>query len=211
MKRWALFLGVTLLALACAATKGPDPKDMVLGPEDIPPGFNMDEAGTGVLTNEKLAGDEGDTRELLRRLQSWGRRTGYGVTFVRDLDKASPATALSIQNLVSVYKDEEGAQKAFQYPSTNPKQEATSLPVPTIGHEAKAYRSTQKINDLEIAHILVEFRYGNLVSQVATISPAPFASVEEALGYARIVLGHMKGLPPEKGPREFALAAAQAK
>lgn len=204
-------MGVMLLALACVAPKGPDPKEMVLGQEDIPPGFNMDEAGTGVLTNEKLAGEEGDAQEHLRRLQGWGRRTGYGVTFVRDLNKTSPATALSIQNLVSVYKDEAGGKKAFQYPSINPKQEATALQVPTIGHETKAYRSIQRVDDLEIAHILVEFRYGNLVAQVATISPASFASVEEALGYARIVLGHMKGPPPEKGPREFAMAVAQAK
>jgi hypothetical protein len=79
----AALVAVLLSASAAAAAASPNPGTMVLRASDVPQGFVVDPAETGLRTNEREWRDEPETRRLFRRA---GRVTGYESRFDRKLD-----------------------------------------------------------------------------------------------------------------------------
>lgn len=80
---WVRYLLVPLLAATLAATATAatvDPQDLVIRSTDVPKGYVLVRAESGVRTNELEARETPATRELFRRL---GRVTGYQVMFKR--------------------------------------------------------------------------------------------------------------------------------
>jgi hypothetical protein len=74
----ALVLLGTLAMPASAVTV--DPKQLVLAPSDVPAGFRIDSAETGIRTNELEGKEYPETRPLFRR---WRRVIGYQVSYRR--------------------------------------------------------------------------------------------------------------------------------
>ncbi len=74
---------VALVLCLPALGAGPGPGTMVLRASDVPEGFVVDPAGTGLRTNEREGRDEPKARQLFRRA---GRVTGYESRFERKID-----------------------------------------------------------------------------------------------------------------------------
>ena len=71
-------LGTVALPASAAAV---DPKQLVLGPSDVPAGFRIDPAESGIRTNELEAKEFPETRPLFR---SWRRVIGYQASYRGD-------------------------------------------------------------------------------------------------------------------------------
>ena len=70
----ALLVTTTLPASAAMI----DPKQLVLASSDVPPGFNLDRAETGIRTNELEAREYPQTRA---RFRTWRRVIGYQASY----------------------------------------------------------------------------------------------------------------------------------
>lgn len=93
--------GLAALALAlplAAAAAGLDPSALVLQRADVPAGFRVDRAQTGLRTNAREAQFGPQLPALFRR---WGRLTGYQVEFDRD--------GQTIASRVDVFRSASGA------------------------------------------------------------------------------------------------------
>jgi len=86
-------------------------KQMVLGPEDLPPGFIQVEETFS--TNEDLAGASDGAEDQMAKLLALGRLLGYEVVFEPEAraDVASPF--VGVQITVSLYATSEGAKQSF--------------------------------------------------------------------------------------------------
>lgn len=101
-----------LLAAATAALvlclpalgAGPDPGRLVLRASDVPQGFVVDDAETGLLTNEHEGREEPQVRPILRKA---GRVTGYESRFERGLD--------SIASRVDLFRGAAGSRLLLDY------------------------------------------------------------------------------------------------
>jgi len=102
MRALALLVVVTA-ALATAATGAVDPKSLVIRPAEVPRGFRLDAAETGVRTNE----DEIRGPKLTALYEGWGRVTGYQAEFRRQQD--------IIGARVDVFRDARGASRLLAW------------------------------------------------------------------------------------------------
>jgi hypothetical protein len=100
----AVLVAGLLSASAAAAATALDPGTLVLRASDVPQGFVVDPAETGLRTNQREWRDEPETRQLFRRA---GRVTGYESRFDRKID--------SIASRVDVFRGPAGPRLVFDY------------------------------------------------------------------------------------------------
>lgn len=82
-----------------------DPKELVLGPAQVPAGFRVDRDETGLRTNVREAREYPETRSRFRR---WGRVTGYQARYER-------SDLASIETRVDIFRNASGAQKLHRW------------------------------------------------------------------------------------------------
>ena len=100
--RFALITLVVLPVIALpAAAATVDPKQLVLAPTDVPAGFRLDRAETGIRTNELEAKEYPETRAPFRR---WRRVIGYQASY-RGKD------ASRIEARADLFRDAAGARQ----------------------------------------------------------------------------------------------------
>jgi hypothetical protein len=102
-----LLLAAVVAALALclpALGAGPDPGRLVVRAADVPRGFVVDDAETGLLTNEHEWREEPEVRPILRKA---GRVTGYESRFERGLD--------SIASRVDLFRGRAGSRLLLDY------------------------------------------------------------------------------------------------
>jgi hypothetical protein len=78
-----------------------DPKQLVLAPSDVPAGFRLDRAETGIRTNQLEAKEYPETRQRFRR---WRRVIGYQAAYRGD-------HASGIEARADLFRDASGAHE----------------------------------------------------------------------------------------------------
>src|SRR3990170_4476351 len=106
----AALLALPLVAAACGGGSDGEGADselrqmlqrMVLRVEDVPQG--MQRASAFFTTNEEVAEAQADPQAELAKLERWGRRLGYDVTFAPGPEAPTEEPVRQVQNTVSLY------------------------------------------------------------------------------------------------------------
>lgn len=195
-----------LLAAACGGGDehlvGPlieDPEAVALQPADMP--VDLIAAGEGGIhvTTEQACTATGtaERQACIDRLNSWGRRDHYQVTYASTDPNSLVTGVFQIIVGVSVYETVDGAHASFDYNAErledlladNP--DTSLLQAETVGDESVSWLSnaTDKLGDREvpISSYVVDFRRGNTIVRIALGIAKALGSVDEALSWARRV------------------------
>jgi len=149
----------TALVLATGALAAPTPAKLVLRLNDLPTGFKVEPAETGVRTNATVAKAAKTTVATLKKM---GRLTGYEATFSRVPTEAPDELAgvSRVQSFVAAYKTAAGAKAGF---ARNRKTcaKATKLPLTMrIGDQAAFCRARQSFQGVEYVVYALVWRSG---------------------------------------------------
>lgn len=160
----ALLGFVVALSSAAAAV---DPRALVLGPDEVPAGFQLDPSDSGVRSNAAVARGQPARLKLFRR---WGRLTGYYGTYERGASK-------KIEVFSDLFRGAGGARSMLRLTMKEWESLATSSQMRTpvaLGHEGVVYSSSSDFH-------VVLWRRGRVVSGFQGIGlPRP-----QTLGLAR--------------------------
>jgi hypothetical protein len=200
-----LLFGLLLLAACGGGEKlaGPlieDPEAVALQPTDMP--VDLVEAGEGGIhvTIEQACASAADATErqaCIDRLNSWGRRDHYQVTYASTDPNTLVTGVFQITVGVSVYETLEGAHASYIYNvdrlkdllKENP--DTSLLQAETVGDESVAWvnNSTETLGnrDVPISSYVIDFRRGNTIVRIQAAIASALGSVDEALTWARRV------------------------
>jgi hypothetical protein len=176
-----------------------DAEAIALQISDVPTDFLEVEGSAMHITNtESCAGAQGAERdECLSQLEEWGRLDGYEVTYAAQDPGAFLSGTYRIFGAVSIYRDQEGAAKAFRAGEDRLQEElrqledATAVEIPSVADESLSFvtMATQSIgeNDMSVSLYVVDFRRGNVLARIGATAPTVLASVDEALELAQLL------------------------
>jgi hypothetical protein len=200
-------VGLLLLA-ACGGGGGEklvgplieDPETVALQPADMP--TDLIEAGEGGIhvTTEQACASATDATErqaCIDRLNSWGRRDHYQVTYASTNPNSLVSGVFQITVGVSLYETVSGAHASFEYNADrlrdllkeNP--DTSLLQAETVGDESVTWTNsgseTLGGRDVPISSYVVDFRRGNTIVRIQLGIASALGNVGEALGWARRV------------------------
>jgi hypothetical protein len=123
----------------------------------------------------------------VRRYQEWGRVTGYTAQFEREPSVLSAVQTMSVLQAVSLYRNAQGAQAAFDYSRQRNGQQMELLGTPLVGEASLAFRGRQQTQaGAAVEMIAVQFRKGNLVQSFIVAGPQGTPVFDEALALAQL-------------------------
>jgi len=206
MRPLLLFTTFALLLLAACGgggdqqAAGPviqDPEAVALQPSDMPVDLvAAGEGGIHVTTEQACASADAIERQAcIDRLNSWGRRDNYQVTYASTDPNTLVSGVFQITLSVSVYETIKGAHASYSYNvdrlkgllKENP---GTSLlKAEAVGDESVTWvnNSTQTLGsrDVPISSYVVDFRRGNAIVRIQIAIAEALGKVDEALSWAR--------------------------
>jgi len=207
--RSLLLLSIPLALLLLAACGGggdeqalgpviQDPEAVALQPSDMPVALiTAGEGGIHVTVDQACASatDATERQACIDRLNSWGRRDHYQVTYASTDPQTLVSGVFQLTEGVSIYETLDGAHASFKYNverlqgilKDNP--DTSLLQAETIGDESVTWvnNSTQTLGgrDVDISSYVVDFRRGNTIVRVQMAIAKALGSVDEALAWAR--------------------------
>lgn len=119
--RWLVGLVLAVLTVAMQAGCGDGEsldeetrellEQIVIRAEDLPSG--LERASAFFSTNEEVAEAQSSSAEELAKLEEWGRRLGYDVSFALAPDPPPDLVIRGLQSTASLYDAEQGASASF--------------------------------------------------------------------------------------------------
>jgi len=175
----------------------------VLQQSEAPAGFTSN--GQKTQDNQAAANDTSDPPTMLKNFQTWGRITGYSVTFTRSSSKGDE----EIDSEAELYQAASGLKDAFAYERQNAKAELQALlgnngtlvsynevSGPSVGDEtfmAVAKISLKQGNtQVTLDAVDVSWRHGNVAADVVWISQGPAIVQSDVIALAQKQDAHIK-------------------
>jgi len=177
-----------------------DPEAVALQPADMPIDLiEAPETAVHVTTEQACASatDANERQACVDRLNSWGRRDHYQVTYASTNPNSLVSGVFQITVGVSLYETVDGAHASFVYNADrlegvleeNP--DTSLLQAEMVGDESVAWtnNSTETLGDRDvpISSYVVDFRRGNSIVRIQLGIASALGNVDEALNWARRV------------------------
>ncbi len=211
---------ITAKTVAAGGSSGATPVDTKTSPEltepvsrftvlheEVGPAFRNNIPATFVLDlNAYAASETFDGRDGRKMLSDWGYLSGFEESLVADGGQSQVLNGGFDFTVEShLFATEAGATGAFAYfeaiVRANKKAKITTID--PVGNQSSAWTLVDGKftgTSIDVAYHRVIFRRGNLVVVVRTKGAAPFMTIDDALGFAKLVdekaLGKAEAIEP---------------
>jgi hypothetical protein len=145
---------------------------MVLQPSDLPPGFAVDRAATGTVTNADLVRERGRTNAI--KIHRWGRLTGYKAFFrQRDPAKGALPGVFGFGAGVVLFRTASGAHASLVDRSSGCTRKFTVIPLAghqPVGPDTLVCTIGKELGRVHARVFLVQWRNGRAAGGVYVVA-----------------------------------------